>query len=358
MLTSFWQGRSVLITGHTGFKGSWLALWLKNMGANVYGYSLSPPTEPSMYEICRIRQLMTSEVIADIRDLNALRSYVSFVQPEVVFHLAAQPLVRDSYRNPVDTFSINMMGSVHVMESVRDVPSVKAVVMITTDKVYINKGVAFSYQEEDPLGGNDPYSASKAAAELIAAAYRASFFSSPNEDRARIATARAGNVIGGGDWSKERLVPDIVNAAVHHQPLYIRNPMSVRPWQHVLEPLRGYLMLAEQLMGENGQAYAEAWNFGPDEHEQFDVLWLAETLYEKWHVPTNIVSSPNKEFYEESYISLHIQKAMLRLDWRPAWNLPETLTKVADWFKAYHAGVDMQRFTSEQIEMYERTLTT
>ncbi|WP_313617851.1 CDP-glucose 4,6-dehydratase, partial [Rhizobium sp.] len=278
---SFWRGKRVLLTGHTGFKGSWLSLWLQNLGAHVTGFALPPPTSPSLFEATGVADGMTS-LIGDIRDLEALKNAVRTADPEIVIHMAAQPLVRYSYVNPVETFSTNVMGVVNLLEAVRESQKIRAVVNVTTDKCYENREWPWGYRENEPMGGYDPYSSSKACAELVTAAYRRSYFTTPsNGHRVAVATARAGNVIGGGDWAKDRLIPDIVYAFSQGVPASIRNPQAIRPWQHVLESLRGYLILAENLF-EHGDEFAEAWNFGPNDDDAKPVSWITERMAELW----------------------------------------------------------------------------
>ena len=278
----FWNGRRVFITGHTGFKGSWLSLWLQGLRAEILGYSLQPPTDPNLFELANVAEKMTS-VVGDVRDLSSLQQAMTEFQPEIVIHMAAQPLVRRSYQDPVETYTTNVIGTVHLLEAVRQVDSVKAVVDITSDKCYDNREWHWGYRETDSLGGYDPYSSSKACAEAVAASYRSSFFNIDrySEHGVALATVRAGNVIGGGDWAPDRLVPDILKALLKNESVLIRNPYATRPWQHVLEPLNGYLMLAERLC-KDGVNYAEAWNFGPDSVNVETVGWIADRLYDLW----------------------------------------------------------------------------
>ncbi|MGQ0665450.1 MAG: CDP-glucose 4,6-dehydratase [Nitrospiraceae bacterium] len=347
---ALWQGRSVLVTGHTGFKGGWLALWLHQLGAKVHGYALNPPTDPSLFEVVRIKSVLASDTRADLADLAQLRSAVKTAQPEVVFHLAAQPLVRESYRDPIGTFMSNVMGTAHVLEASRATPSVQAIVLITTDKVYENRERADPYREGDPLGGHDPYSASKASAELIASSYRASFFSGESGHRARVATARAGNVIGGGDWATDRLIPDCVRAFANHEAVRLRYPKAVRPWQHVLEPLSGYLQLAGRLLAPEGDRFAKAWNFGPDAGGDVTVGEVADTVAWLWGSGAQVVHETSVQNPREAgSLRLDSTRARTELGWKPHWSLQQTLQATVGWYRDWHAGSDMQSRTLAQI---------
>jgi len=339
---SAWRGRKVLLTGHTGFKGSWLSLALASASAEVHGFSLSVPTRPALYEMARVRELLTSSVMADIRDFAAVQAAVQAAQPEVIFHLAAQPLVRESYRTPLETMATNVMGTAHLLEAARQVSSVKAVVVVTTDKCYQNQEWQWPYRERDALGGHDPYSASKACAELVSACWRQSF------DGPLIATARAGNVIGGGDWAADRLVPDILSALADGRPVVIRRPHAVRPWQHVLEPLSGYLQLAEALLDGKG---AEAWNFGPVDEDSVAVAELAGSLCRLWGDGTLSVQDDGGP-HEAGLLRLDSSKARQALGWRPRWRLEAALAATSDWHRAWLSGADMQRLTIQQISSY------
>lgn len=350
---AFWYGRRVFVTGHTGFKGSWLSLWLQELGAEVTGYALPAPTNPSLFDVARVEQGMKS-VIGDIRDGTKLASAMRQAAPSVVIHMAAQPLVRRSYVDPVETYSTNVMGTVHLLEAVRQTPSVRAVVNVTTDKCYENKEWAWGYRESEPMGGFDPYSSSKGCAELVSAAYRNSFFSPArySEHQVALATARAGNVIGGGDWATDRLVPDILAAFEKAQPVVIRNPHATRPWQHVLEPLRGYLMLAEKLYTE-GTAFAEGWNFGPHSDDARPVEWIVKQLAEKWSYGASWQIDAGDHPHEANYLKLDISKASHRLDWQPAMRLDQALGLIVDWSRENTAGTDMRAFTQSQIHAYQ-----
>jgi len=343
---TFWQNKRVFITGHTGFKGSWLCIWLNMLGAKVTGYALKPPTKPSLFELCKIDRLVRS-TIGDIRDLPKLKRALLAAKPEIVIHMAAQPLVRDSYDMPVYTFETNVMGTVNVLEAVRSCKSAKAVINVTTDKCYENKEKLTGYKEDEPLGGFDPYSTSKACSELVTQAYRRSFL----HDSVAVATARAGNVIGGGDWSKDRLVPDFIKAILKGQKLHIRNPGSIRPWQHVLESLSGYLILAEKLY-KYGQNYAEAWNFGPTERDAKSVEWIAKILCDKWGKGASYITDKGRHPHEAHYLKLDSAKAKKRLDWKPRWDLSKAIEKVVEWTKAYKTGSDIKRICLDQIKEY------
>jgi len=346
-----WQGRRVLVTGHTGFKGGWLSLWLAARGALVHGFALDPPTDPSFHAACRLAAHLADDRRGDLRDQAALAGCLADVEPEVVFHLAAQPLVRRSYREPLDTFDVNVLGTVRLLEAVRSCGSVRAVVVITTDKVYDNREWDWPYRETEPLGGADPYSASKACAELVCESYRRSFLAAAG---IRLATARAGNVIGGGDWAADRLVPDFLRAAAAGEPLAIRAPGAVRPWQHVLEPLSGYLLLAERLLESDRDA--EAWNFGPAEDDARPVGWIVEHLCGL--LPAASWRRDGADHpHEAGILRLDSTKARRRLGWRPRWGLEEALGRTLDWHRAWQAGADMAAVSLAQIEAFETAAT-
>ncbi|HEX2542300.1 MAG TPA: CDP-glucose 4,6-dehydratase [Caldimonas sp.] len=347
MSEGFWRGRSVLVTGHTGFKGGWLSLWLTQAGAKVHGYSLQPPTEPNLFGVARIAERLAGHTMADIRDAAALRRAVEAARPEVVFHLAAQPLVRQSYADPVETYSVNVMGTVHLLEAVRAVQGVKAVVNVTTDKCYENREWVWGYRESEPLGGHDPYSNSKACSELVSAAYRNSFLAAAG---IALATARAGNVIGGGDWAVDRLVPDFFRAASDGLPLEVRYPRATRPWQHVLEPVGGYLLLAEQL-ATGGEGRAEAWNFGPPDDDARTVAWILDRLVER-SPGTRWNSVAGEHVHEANFLKLDSSKARAALGWKPRWNLGTALDKTVEWHNAWRRGDDMQQVCLQQIGAY------
>lgn len=348
-----WKGRCVLLTGHTGFKGGWLALWLHELGAIVHGYALDPPTNPSLFEVARVASRMASDTRADLADLARLTAVFARTQPNVVFHLAAQPLVRESYRDPLGTLTSNIMGTAHVLEAARNTASVQAVVLVTTDKVYENREWEHPYREIDSLGGRDPYSASKAAAEIVAASYRASFFTGEGGSSACVATARAGNVIGGADWAADRLVPDCLRAFARNEPVSLRNPSAVRPWQHVLEPLSGYLRLAELLLGHTGARFATAWNFGPDVGGDASVGAVAAAAARLWGTGATIVEASSSENpHEAGLLRLDCTKSRVQLGWRPRWSLDEALARTVAWHHAWTQGADMTAFTLEQIRAY------
>jgi CDP-glucose 4,6-dehydratase len=351
----FWRGRRVFLTGHTGFKGAWLSIWLHRLGAQLGGYSLPPPTEPSIFQAVGIKDLVKT-TYGDVRDAACLGAAMQKAEPEIVFHLAAQSLVRHSYRDPVGTYASNVMGTVHLLEAVRACKSVRAAVIVTSDKCYENREWIWGYREEDALGGYDPYSNSKGCAELITSAYRHSYFN-PQQCQERgvaLASARAGNVIGGGDWAEDRLVPDFIRAIVAGQPLYVRSPHAIRPWQHVLEPLSGYIALAERLITE-GPAVAEGWNFGPNDHDAKPVSWLVEKLVGLWGGDSSWYLDKTINPHEAHYLKLDISKARMRLHWEPRWALAEALGRTVDWYRAHLAGQDMQKISLDQIEAYENT---
>jgi CDP-glucose 4,6-dehydratase len=349
---SFWRGKRVLVTGHTGFKGSWLALWLQKLDCRLAGVALEPPTNPSLFKVARIADTMDSH-IADVRNLEMLSRLVVEFQPEIIFHLAAQSLVRASYRDPIDTFSTNVMGTVNVLDTARRCESVRAVVVVTSDKCYENREWLWGYRENDRMGGHDPYSSSKGCAELVTSAYRRSFFNDVDrgDPPVGVASARAGNVIGGGDWAVDRLVPDMIRAFAAHEPVNIRNPDAIRPWQHVLEPLSGYLMLAERLQ-RNGPEFAEAWNFGPLDEDAKPVSWIAQTLVKRWGNAAAWQVGRSKGPHEAAYLKLDCSKARARLGWRARWPLAEALARVVDWHKAHASGDDMRAFSLRQIQEY------
>lgn len=353
MTPAFWSGKRVLLTGHTGFKGSWLSLWLQSMRSEVVGYALAPATHPNLFDEAKVVNNMVS-ILADIRDLEKLKSVMASHKPEIVLHLAAQPLVRRSYVDPVETYSTNIMGTVHLLEAVRNTPGVKAVVNVTTDKCYENREWVWSYRESERMGGFDPYSSSKGCAELVTAAYRTSFFNADNfaQHGVALATARAGNVLGGGDWAQDRLIPDVLSAFDQGRPCVIRNPDSVRPWQYVLEPLRGYLTLAENLF-QNGATHAEAWNFGPSEEDAKPVGQIVRRMAELWGEDARWIVESTDQIHEAKNLKLDISKARYRLDWHPVLRLDETLKLVVDWAKQRRAGTSARDLTLTQINTYQ-----
>ncbi len=344
-----WSGRRVFLTGHTGFKGGWLALWLARLGAEVRGYALDPVTTPNFFDVARVGTRI-EDVRGDIRDAAKLAAAMTEFEPEVVFHLAAQPLVRASYADPLLTYETNVMGTAKVLEAVRRAGSVRAVVSVTTDKCYENREWLWGYRESDPLGGYDPYSSSKACAELVSAAYRQSFFSGGG---VRLATARAGNVIGGGDWSEDRLIPDLVRGFVSGKPVAIRRPEAIRPWQHVLEPIEGYIRLAERLLAEDGARYATAFNFGPADDDARPVEWIAERMAKQWGDGAEWFVDGERGVHEAGYLKLDASRARAELGWSPRLRLGDALDWLVSWYRAYEAGADMQAFTLQQIAEYE-----
>lgn len=344
-----WNARRVFLTGHTGFKGGWLALWLKHLGAEVRGYSLDPEA-PCLFEAADVANAL-DDMRGDIRDSVSLNHAMKEFSPEVVFHLAAQPLVRLSYVDPITTYETNVIGTAKVLNAVRQTPSVRAVVSVTTDKCYENKEWIWGYRESDPLGGYDPYSSSKACAEIVSAAYRQSYFS--GERQVSLATARAGNVIGGGDWSVDRLIPDLVRGFLTAEPVPIRRPHAIRPWQHVLEPLRGYILLAEKLLGENGASFATAYNFGPADQDVRPVEWIANRMVDAWGHGAKWFQDGDSSVHEATYLKLDASKAHADLGWTPKLDLAAALDLVVAWYRAQDRGENMSKFTLQQIIDYE-----
>ena len=347
--SQFWCGKRVYLTGHTGFKGSWLSLWLQSMGAVVKGYALAPPTSPALFEEARVAEGMESE-FGDVRDLDRLQSSIDTFGPEILIHMAAQSLVRLSYKKPVDTYSTNVMGTVNILEVARHSSTLKAIVNVTTDKCYENKEWVWGYREDEPLGGHDPYSNSKGCAELVTSAFRSSYFSEPGKPA--LASARAGNVIGGGDWAKDRLIPDILRAFEAREPVIIRNPLAIRPWQHVLEPLSGYLILAQKLHIE-GQQFAEAWNFGPLDQDVKPVESILEFMVSKWGEVASWQLDREAQPHEARLLKLDISKASRLLGWQPKWPLENALECIVDWQRHWLAGGDVRAKTLGQIEQYQ-----
>jgi CDP-glucose 4,6-dehydratase len=342
----FWRGRRVFLTGHTGFKGAWLALWLESMGSHVFGLSCGAPTEPSLYELARVREGMAEETVADVRESAAVEKAISRSDPEIVIHLAAQSLVRRSFLEPRETFETNVMGTVNVLEAVRRAGLVRVVVNVTSDKCYEDRGWEWGYREDDPMGGHDPYSASKGVAELLTTSYRRSFFVGP--EATRLASARAGNVIGGGDWGEERLMPDLARAALAGSTLHVRNPTAVRPWQHVVNPLSGYLVLAQRLW--SSEEFTGGWNFGPPDQDAWPVSWLVEQMRERWSGRPAWEHHRGPHPHEAHYLKLDSSRARVRLGWRPPVPLTHALDSIVAWYEALEAGADMRFVTLGQIE--------
>jgi CDP-glucose 4,6-dehydratase len=346
---TFWNGKKVFITGHTGFKGSWLSLWLQSMGAFVKGYALEPNTNPNLFTEANVTKNMDSE-IGDITDLNHISESMKAFNPDILIHMAAQPLVRRSYKDPVLTYATNVMGTVNVLEVARKCTNLKAIVSVTTDKCYENKEWAWGYRENEPMGGHDPYSSSKGCAELVTAAYRKSFFNENNT--AFLASARAGNVIGGGDWAEDRLIPDILRAFEKNEPVIVRNPLSTRPWQHVLEPLSGYLVLAQHLFDE-GSSFAEGWNFGPKDLDCKPVSWILDKMANNWGNGAKWELDKNNNPHEAGFLKLDCSKAAMRLNWSPKWNLENTLESIINWHQNYLSQKNIQEQCFFEIAKYQ-----
>jgi CDP-glucose 4,6-dehydratase len=346
----FWQGKRVFLTGHTGFKGSWLSLWLVSLGANVKGYALSPPTSPSLFNEAKVDSIIDSQ-IGDIRDQDTLHESMTSFNPDILIHMAAQPLVRHSYDAPIETYEVNVIGTAKVLEVARSCPNLKSIVNITTDKCYENDERSEGYKEDDPMGGYDPYSSSKGCAELVASSYRRSFL---QDQGVGLASVRAGNVIGGGDWADDRLIPDILRSFEKKEPVVVRNPKATRPWQHVLEPLSGYLILAQKLY-RNQEKYAGGWNFGPNDNDVKPVDWILDKMISKWpNSSWKLDASSNP--HEAGFLKLDISKAKSQLGWQPAWELSRTLDKIIAWHRSWLSQEDMQTVSLAEIEEYMRDM--
>ena len=353
--SSFWYKKNVFITGHTGFKGAWLSLWLQSLGANVSGYALPPSTNPNLYDLAEVGGGMASH-FGDICDYASLKTALTKFKPEIIFHMAAQALVRKSYEDPVQTYQTNIMGTVYLLEAIRECNSVKAMVNVTSDKCYENREWVWGYRENEAMGGSDPYSSSKACSELVTSAYRKSFFSGDAHSLQgpAIATARAGNVIGGGDWSPDRLVPDLLDSFRKRVPATVRNPMAIRPWQHVLEPLSGYLMLAEALF-KNGNKFGQPFNFGPENLDVKPVSWIADRLTSLWGDGARWIFDEANHPHEANFLSLDISMAKSKLKWKPILPISDGLTKVIEWSMAHEVGENMHEFTLGQIKNYQHS---
>ena len=344
---TFWKGKRVFLTGHTGFKGSWLSLWLEDMGAIVKGYSVEPNTEPSLFKVAKVSSGIESE-IGDIRDYDKLKSSISSFSPNIILHLAAQPLVRDSYEDPLGTYETNVMGTANLLQASRELPNLKSIVIVTTDKCYENREWEWGYRENEAIGGYDPYSSSKGCAELVTSAFRRSFFQSTD---VAIATARAGNVIGGGDWSRDRLIPDVLRSYNQGEQVIIRNPKATRPWQHVIEPLSGYLILAEELYNR-GSAFAEPFNFGPKDEDCQSVESILNTININWKDCPGWKLDDEANPHEARFLKLDISKAKDKLNWTPKWNLESTIKRIVDWNKAFNCQEDMRQYCINEIKSY------
>jgi CDP-glucose 4,6-dehydratase len=352
MSPAFWRGKRVFVTGHTGFKGGWLVLWLESLGAKVAGYALPAPTEPSFCKLTGIDRTITCTT-DDIRNLAALREHLKQFSAQIVFHLAAQSLVRPSYQDPVDTYSTNVMGTVNLLEAVRQCPGIRAVVVVTSDKCYENREWLWGYRENEPMGGHDPYSNSKGCAELVTAAFRNSFFHPDAYQRHNVALAsgRAGNVVGGGDWAQDRLLPDVIRAMVEHKPVKIRNPDAIRPWQHVLEPLGGYLHLAERLF-EHGPQFSGAWNFGPRDDDAMPVSRIVDAATRLWGEGAKWETDGGQHPHEAVYLKLDCSKAHSLLGWQPRLRVDKALEWTIEWYKAWRQRKDMRDISLKQISTY------
>ncbi len=348
-LVTFWKNKKVFITGHTGFKGAWLTLWLSELQAEVVGYALNPPTDINLFDLSQAKSKLKDDIRNDVRDFDALNEAIKTHQPDIIFHMAAQPLVRYSYLNPTETYATNVMGTVNLLEAVRQNNCVKTVVNVTTDKCYQNKEWHWGYREDEPMGGFDPYSSSKGCAELVTSAYRNSYFNSTN--KIGLASARAGNVIGGGDWALDRLIPDLIAACIKNETVQIRYPHAIRPWQHVLEPLSGYLHLAKALH-EQPLVFSEGWNFGPDSHDAKPVGWIANEIIKLWGGTNQWQRTSQEEVHEATYLKLDCSKAHAKLNWYPKWDIKKALAVTVEWYRAYQQNENIQQVTLQQIHAY------
>jgi CDP-glucose 4,6-dehydratase len=355
LFNNFYEGRKVFITGHTGFKGSWLSIMLDWLGADVYGYALKPHTNPNLYDIANVDGIVNS-TIGDVRDFGLLADKLKEIQPEIIIHLAAQPLVRQSYKNPRDTYEVNVMGIVNLLDAARQVPGIRAILNVTTDKCYENKEWFWAYRENEPMGGFDPYSNSKSCSELITTSFRSSFYNLNDYKKhgVAIASARAGNVIGGGDWAEDRLIPDFIRAMIVGEKVKIRSPYAIRPWQFVLEPLSGYLALCEKLCTD-GPRFAEGWNFGPDESDAKNVQWIIEEICKLWGTDSAYDTDTNPQPHEAGYLKLDCSKAKALLGWYPRWKIEHSLQMIVAWHRAFLKHDDMRKVTINQIEEYFTT---
>ena len=354
MNLDFWKDKKILLTGHTGFKGSWLSLWLQKLSVDLVGYSKSVPTKPSLYELSHAEDKMIS-VMGDVCDLNKLNEVIHEYKPEIIIHMAAQSLVQESYKNPIETYATNVLGTVNIMQAIRGVNCVRVLINVTSDKCYENNGLERGYNESDPMGGFDPYSSSKGCAELVTASFRNSFFNPAEYEKHRtaIATVRAGNVIGGGDWAQNRIIPDIMKGILEKTTVKIRNPNAVRPWQFVLEPLHGYMLLAEKLWYE-GSKFSEGWNFGPDHNDVRSVSWLVEKLSQLWNTQINLEYDKEGFHHETNTLKLDCTKAKQKLGWQPKMNLELGLKFVVEWYKHYELGNDIREITEQQIKEFSK----
>jgi CDP-glucose 4,6-dehydratase len=356
MNKKFWIDKKILLTGHTGFKGSWLSLWLQKLNANVIGFSKSIPTTPSLFELANIESGMTS-VIGNVCDYDKLEEVIREYKPEIVIHMAAQAILRESYNNPIETYATNVMGTVNLLESIRKVGNVKVILNVTTDKCYEPNNLSNGHIETDRLGGYDPYSNSKACSELVTSSFRNSFFNFKEDDKHKVslASCRAGNVIGGGDWGKDRLIPDIMKGVLNNEPIKIRNPNSTRPWQHILDPLNGYLILIEKLWA-SGTEFSEGWNFGPLKNEERSVKWIIEKIVEQWSKNIKFDIENNSNLHEENYLRLNCTKSHSRLGWKPKLNLEQGLEWIIEWYDQYEQNNNMREVTEGQINKFEKLL--